>query len=390
MPVTVAPAGWLVPARHTDRYQVVGTQIEDPTGATFYPFGVNTAVKHTSYNYVFEWPPWNTDTISSYSTFGHHIGAAKDWGFNFLRVNAVPWNADGGGPTPGGDPSLVFDLMQPGIDQLITAGFVVMPASHTPVPGSNPTWGDTDDLRVREFWTQALTYYADEPNFWINPFNEPFNLEGSSGAATAITLYTNWIGFLRDLGYKQPIVFDITRQGQGIDDVARGYWDDFMALDDNMLLSWHGYGVATGSSGFTIGSDTYSAYSVTKADNASLAAHANARGIPMIIGEFGKTIDGTTATGTVAGQENVVDWALNDGGAEALDMGMVAWHAGHDAYSLMVASTGYTQYGWPFWNYTETSANGTGLDVTHARSTYGVELWNKGQALDLAGHIVVP
>jgi hypothetical protein len=51
-------------------YTVVGTQIKDPSGATFYPFGANTAVKMTRYNYAFEWEPGSTDTISGFSPPG--------------------------------------------------------------------------------------------------------------------------------------------------------------------------------------------------------------------------------------------------------------------------------------------------------------------------------
>jgi hypothetical protein len=362
-------------------YTVVGTQIKDPSGATFYPFGANTAVKMTRYNYAFEWEPGSTDTISGFSPPGEpglflpHIREASEWGWNFLRINTVPWNDSAGGPTPGGNPTSIMDQLKPGIDQLLAAGFVVMVTSHYPSPGVNPQWGSVDELRNREFWTRCLFHYKDHPRLWINPFNEPHGGGGASAVNNLVVLYTNYISFLRGQGYKNPLVFDIARYAQGIDDVAIGLWDSFMTLDPNLILSWHAYGVNTGENS-VLG---YPAWDVTKASANGLATAAHNRGHCIIIGEFGRSYNGTTVTGSVAGQDNVVEWACVDRDAEVLDMGLVAWHAGHGVYSLIAEAVGGGWSRGPFWSYNGTSPNFP--TTNQPRSVWGVQYWDQGQSL---------
>lgn len=347
-------------------FQVSGTKILDPNGNVFYPFGVNTGVKYTPYPYPYEFPSVDDEqgTISSYesdpTTYPSHVEAARAWGFNTLRVNVIVWNDDANGPTPGGDPAGTCDLIKHGVDELLDAGFVVILDCHEGL-GTQPTVGSDYDDRCRAFITRALSYWGDRANFWVNPFNEPYDDDDSTSITNILALYEAWITFLRGEGYVNPIVFDLPRYGQAINKVADGTFDEFMRLDDNLILSWHNYGFPDGSA------DT------DQTTMEALAAQAHARGHCIMLGEFGFRHDGASdipAEGAYDANVAATEWATVDGRAAFYDMGVTAWHAGHDDHNFTDPDGSGNLA--PFFS---SPNDGTGLNE------YGDMMWSTGQAL---------
>lgn len=350
-------------------FQVSGTKIIDPNGNVFYPFGVNTGVKYTAYPYPYEFPSVDDEqgTISSYEadpvTYPSHVEAARAWGFNTLRVNVIVWNDDPGGPTPGGDPAGTCDLIKHGVDELLDAGFVVILDCHEGI-ATQPTVGSDYDNRCRTFITRALSYWGDRANFWINPFNEPYDDEDATSITNMLTLYESWITFLRSAGYANPIVFDLPRYAQAINKVADGTFDEFMRLDDNLILSWHNYGFPDGDP------DT------DQTTMEALAAQAHARGHCIMLGEFGFRHDGASdipVEGAYDANVAATEWATIDGRAAFYDMGVTAWHAGHDDHNFTDPDGSGNLA--PFFS---SPNDGTGLNA------YGDMMWSTGQTLDVA------
>lgn len=352
-------------------FKVSGTKILDPNGDVFYPFGVNTGIHYTNFPYPFcfvgvtDGPGAINSLESDPTTYPSNVNAARSWGWNFLRTNVIAYNTDLA-PTAAG----TVDLIAHGVDELLNAGFVVLMDGRTNDPGDSlTTLGSDNDLRARAFVTRCLELWGDNPLFWVNPFNEPMGGETTLEIASMIELYTDWITFLRGLDYHNPIVFDLPRYGQGINRVADGTFDDFMELDDNLILSWHHYGYPTEFA------------ATDKTDMETLASTVHAKNYCVIMGELGYQWDGNSPNNYTANLL-ATEWAVEDGRAQALDIGLVAWHAGHDEFN-------FTSDRNPFFM---SGNDGTGLN------SYGDLMWDKGQELyanrasatKYDGHVVVP
>lgn len=344
-------------------FKVSGTQILDPDGNVFYPFGMNTGLHYTNFPYPFMFTSVEDEmgAVNSYEldpvTYPSNVEAARAWGWNIFRTNVVAFNTDLA-PTGAG----TVDLIAHAVNELLAAGFVVLMDGRTNQPGDDTsTLGSANDLNARSFFGRCLELWGGNPLFWINPFNEPFSDEDSISIASMITLYSDWITFLRGAGYANPIVFDLPRYGQALNKLADGTFDAFAELDENLIFGWHNYGFPDGMA------DTDGTVTET------LAAQVAARGHCVLIGETGYRYDGISdivAAGAYEANVQAVEWATIDGRAQFFNMGVTAWHAGHDHHSL-VPPDGSGNLA-PFY----TSPNdGTGL------TAYGDLIWDQGQAL---------
>ena len=333
-------------------FTVSGRDIIDPDGQVFYPVGANAGLKIESWRYVFEHHD-NLGTITSYEhdpiTFPNHIAEAFDWNWNIIRVNTIIYNEDPASPNYQ-DPALLADLLEHGINELLDAGLVVMVTSHdfTGTPGNQVILGGVRDQALKEFLSAAIAKWKDNPYFWINPYNEPYDDEDPTSIANWITLHTEMVEFLRDEGYTGPIVCDLPRWAQGIKSLGEGSLDSFAAIDPNIIFSWHNYGVADGTS---LPSNTIYRHEY-------LAQQAYSKGYCMMVGEFGVANPPESGDGPTEYNAVGATWVLNR--ARDLKIGAIWWHAYHDEYQLLsngrpywesTDGTGLTEYGDLFWKF---------------------------------------
>lgn len=307
-------------------YRIEGTRLLGPDGQRFEIRGANSSVNVTGWPYVFDkntvtgLPEYFTQTDGS--TFGWNwkafgglngmkagdttmsrIEAAKDMGWNTVRVNWAMISADGTSMTA----EKSMELLEEPLRRIADAGLVVILEEHG-LTGKNGPWGGDLELARRGFWDDFCVRYADHPRIWANPYNEP-------AAGTSSAVIANWKDFhvhlvqhMVNQGYKnKPLIIDLPRYAQDIDRLASGELDDAIttmrSVHPDLLLGWHAYGHADRMGGATWDNSTVE-------QHIRLARAAVARGHAIHIGEFG--VDhylnsGLSHKGTKAGADFVID-----------------------------------------------------------------------------------
>jgi mannan endo-1,4-beta-mannosidase len=288
----------------TGQFYVVGDEIIDPRGNTFYPIGANVAIKFTPYGYVFE---------GGNGGIGDHIDDAITWNWNTVRATLICDNTSGV-PT--------FDELVNGIDATINrlseAGIVVILECHD-LTASDPTVGSGDELRIRRFWDEMVTRYGDNPYVWFNIFNEPY---ASENLVDWAVLHEFYVDRIRATGAENIVVADLPHWGQGIDLLGTSSFADELSQRCNTVLGWHAYGAIDQRQG-------------SFADHERAIQAAKAKDMALIVGEFG--------VATPANWGNAGPWTWNISGFEAMaelgpryGIGLLWWHATGDTayYSL--------------------------------------------------------
>jgi mannan endo-1,4-beta-mannosidase len=288
------------------KFYIVGSDIVDPGGNKFYPIGANVGINgQIGFNY-------NDSAIN-------HAADAAAWGWNTVRLNiycttSTPWI------NTYGYANMLRDT-KAFIDAYTAKNIVVMIECHD---------GNPDDSTVRagydKFWTDIMTSYKTNTYVWANPLNEPYWNQNSSWEPQ----YQHYYDLIRGLGGENIIVADALNAGNdsGWDGASRLYDANIgPALVNgrcNVLLSLHAYGGMGGDSA-----------------HSSFIDAVHAKGLAMIVGEFGYTTEGSSTAGNyamnVTGTTAVYDVAPGKG------VGMLWWNGTHnDKYSLK-ADNG------PFW-----------------------------------------
>jgi mannan endo-1,4-beta-mannosidase len=305
------------------KFYIVGSDIVDPDGNKFYPIGANIGINgQIGFNY-------NDSAIS-------HSADAVAWGWNTVRLNIYCTTS-----TPWINTYSYANMLRDTkafIDAYTSKHIVVMIECHD---------GNPDDSNVRtsydKFWTDIMASYKNNTYVWANPLNEPYWNQNSSWEPQ----YQHYYDLIRGLGSENIIVADALNAGNdsGWDGASRLYDANIgPALVNgrcNILLSLHAYGGMGGDG-----------------PHSSFIDAVHAKGLAMIVGEFGYTTDGSSTAG---------DYAMNVTGTNAVynvapgkGVGMLWWHGTHnDKYSLK-ADNG------PFWE----AGNSGNLSVP------GQKFWN--------------
>lgn len=339
-------------------YGISGNRLVDSQGNPFEIRGANTSVRVTTgWNYVFEsnnvngLPEYYSDadlSAAGYNTtaFGglngmtwddttttERIDAALAMGWNCVRVNHAMWSSDNTSITP----ELSKTRLETGIRRLTAAGIVVILEAHD-LTGLNPVWGDADESSIRTFWTDFCTRYADDPMVWANPYNEPHT--SSSSMQPWIDFHTNLVQQMVTDGYAdKPLILDLPRWAQGIDNLAEGSLDS--ALDTmkvaypHILLGWHAYGHADRSKAW--GDNT-------RQDHIDQAKAAVARGHAIHIGEFAGSHHYDDPNINYTASHVAANFVIDDMRTQVPEVnGAFWWHSHHGAEFALTLDR------YPFW-----------------------------------------
>jgi mannan endo-1,4-beta-mannosidase len=275
-------------------FYVVGTHIVAPDGTNFYPVGANVGM-HSN----FDWR----------GTAEGHAADAVDWGWNTVRLTFTCTDAYSFTIRK----SEGYDSLVARVDQVVeeytAQHIVVILECHDAL---------VDQAQVEQFWLDAAHRYKDNPYVWFNPLNEPTWNDNAAWLA----IQQRYLALIRSTGAENVFVADVQNAGNdaGWDGALRVY-DDGMgpALEQgqcNVVFSQHEYG----------GVD----------DNIGAAEYwdrVQAKGLAMLVGEFGYTINGTSTAGSYAQNLAGANSVFTE--APKLGIGALWWHATHgDNYSL--------------------------------------------------------
>ena len=304
---TPAPGG-------SRRFTTVGHHIVDPNGNKFIPIGAN--VTSEPYPAPPTWSWWSTN--QKYATGKSDEALASGW--NMVRVSV----------STGGDSTLQqnFDGVFRLIDEYTAKGIVVT-ASLWDFMGKDPTWEQVlANPNVLALQDQLVARYKDNPYVWLNPLNESSTWSyGTSWAKVGTELYNR----ARSQGWTGVFVWDLPSYGQYIEAAATtSMGTDFLSGKYSTVLSWHNYGA---------GDD---------AKQDLWARQTIAKGIPVMIGEFGQHWDPNNHTNPMdAGERRGTNWTLTR--AYTYGFGAVAWHGAAATYNQFAfrMGTGSAWYDYP-------------------------------------------
>ncbi len=246
------------------KFQVVGKDIIGPDGKRFVPVGANVAPSVKNY------PQW-----AFYNNNGWANGHANDavvWGWNMVRLNVI---------TDLPSDVTIQDMINSTfeiIDEYTAKGIVVMPDSHS-VTGTNSTMTDQRYQNINTFWDAILSRYKDNPYVWVNYVNEPAT-EFARDSSLWKQLGDQQYQRVRERAPDKIFVYDLPIWGQSINELAESnIGEEFLAGKNNVVFSWHNYGGAV-KPGWV---------PVTYNDMSQWAQAVNNKGLPVIIGEFGRS-----------------------------------------------------------------------------------------------------
>ena len=156
------------------------------------------------------------------------------------------------------------------------------------------------------FWDAIIAEFDGNDRVWFNFQNEP------TTDLSAFSVWTTqaewWLRRTREHhGSDNIVVFDIHRWGQDLGGIAGGNYDAWWSametdglLINKTVLSWHAYGSRSGA-----------AYTYAQMD-ADLAA-ARAKGIPVVVGEYGQAAAiGSGNAGNDQFNRNAVEYLCTD------------------------------------------------------------------------------
>lgn len=292
-------------------------RIYDPSGQPFIPVGANIGARKT-----FDWngyAPMDYQGIAD-----NHSDDVLAWGWNAVRLNLLVADNQTWSYIATYGYGAFLDYVDSLVDEYTSKKIVVMLDAH-----DNPRIGDGslyDHIMAQmvRFWTDAGIRYKDNPYVWFNLINEPDFLDGEW-----YDVNDTLARAARQNGAGNIMVVDAPCWGQDIAGspsfpTAKFAYDPSMApalaaVHGNLVLSQHNYGA----------SQMYT----TDQKLTTYIQTVQAAGLPLLFGEYGYTIDGSTTAGS---------YLRNLEGAQAVFnvsvqnfAGSFWWHSTHgDKYSL--------------------------------------------------------
>ncbi len=305
----------------TGQFYIVGKDIIDPDGNIFYPIGANVGVEAN-----FSWR----------GTADGRVNDALEWGWNTIRLTM--YCTDGSSWTSRSKYGYqgLLDQVDGIVQEYTSRKIVVMIECHDPFDNVG---------QVDQFWTDMAKKYKSNTYVWFNAANEPVWSDNNAW----ITFQNKYYDLVRANGAENIFVADALNAGND------GGWDGAMLLYDdpigpdlvkgrcNVLLAMHAYG-GTAS---RIGTEKY--FETIQNKN-----------LPLVIGELGYTVDGSTTAGNFELNRQGTNEALEL--APGRGIGLLFWHGTHgDNYSLK-------NDGGPFYS------GGSGSNLSPA----GQKMWDIG------------
>jgi Cellulase (glycosyl hydrolase family 5) len=155
----------------------------------------------------------------------------------------------------------------------------------------------TDDFNwVDTLNRQLATKYRNNPNVWIEPYNEPHG--GDQSWADWRKEETRWVQTIRNAGFANPVVINTPDWSNDISQIPQ-----YHLADDNIIYAWHRY-----AGGHT--------FDQSKEDQAWASATLSSKF--AIIGDEVGAYNGDPATVNLQWNRDVldyaVDWVKNKGG----------------------------------------------------------------------------
>lgn len=300
-------------------FSTEGGTIYAPDGSVFVPIGANIGLEGYA--------------ATSTTTALGHAADAKAWGWNCVRfpVLATTYRTYSYPSVYGY--SAFLTMLDQAVTQYTAQGIVVMIDCHDLWMFADGNLG-VNCSRIGEldtFWTDMATRYKNNPYVWFNLHNEP-----PVGGDAWADLHVRHTELIRTAGARNIIVCDgplgaLDNAGQpGV--TGKSSWDSTMlprvltAADGNVVLAMHNYGAYR----YPLQYDTYIS-NVTTLGN-----------VPLVIGEYGYTIDGSTTSGTYNANYISAQVVLN----KHPTVGMIWWNANHtDKFSLKSDGTPFYQGG---------------------------------------------
>ncbi len=334
----------------TGRFYVVGKDIIGPDGKPFFPYGGNLAASIKRANGTLE-RPW---TFDFGGTANGHSDAALAWGWTAVRINFVCYYEDQPDFVSADDLARSVAAIA---DEYTAKKIVVMPECHDDTGQTLPL----DDVHMQAadaFWDRVIAAHKDNPYVWINPLNELTSDATDAGqVAYWQQIAQHYLEKRNAAGAENVLVMDIPGYAQGANVVADTDLGSALAEQQcNLIFSWHAYGGAGAT-------DT--------AQYETWYQRMQARGIALLIGEYGYAIDGTPTYPAITWQDSVdaADLVLSLG--KRYGVGSLVWHGtGGSGTSLLFSLMADYQHAATaaFWN----GSNGQGL------SELGHKVWDAG------------
>ncbi len=312
----------------TNQFQVVGTKIFDPNGVEFIAKGVNVNGPG------FGWPgntPSYVDEITG------------TWGFNAIRLNVQELQ-----------PSSYTYAENGTIDQIVQAytqaDTVVMIEPHEK---TGKYWEGTELTRVADWFKDLASRYKDNPYVWFNTSNEPGATNSISNIDKWVTMNETITKAIRSTGADNIIVVDDHFWGQG-----SGQWNGDPVSPNRSAILSQGKNLVNrlGDDGNNIifSLHVYDQWEFGDSKFNSYFDQAKSQGLPMIVGEYGATVDGRFKKATQS--------TLNT--AVPRELGRFAWAWwGGDAWDLTTAGGGQK---------VQLDAQGNPANLTW----FGQQVWN--------------
>lgn len=309
----------------TGNFYIVGKDIIGPDGNKFYPIGANVGIQG-----FFDWR----------GVANGHANDALAWGWNTVRLTILCTNIV---TTPATD-AAIDNIVQ----EYTAKKIVVMIECHDMTMGNvTDQYPNSAISGLDTFWTRMAQKYKTNPYVWFNPENEPF----WSNNTGWVQFHQHYISLIRGQGAENIIVADNMNMGNDAGwNGAKFVYDSSMGPtvnngQCNVVFSMHAYGGAASSVG------TLNYFNNVQAAN-----------LPLLIGEFGYGVDGSSFIGNTAMEQQGANEAFQYGPAKGI--GLIFWHGTHgDMYSVK-------NNGNAFWD------GGNSANLSPA----GQKLWNIGQS----------
>jgi cellulase (glycosyl hydrolase family 5)/uncharacterized protein DUF4214 len=238
----------------------------------------------------------------------------------------------------------VYDYASPDalasyVNSLTSAGIVVELEDHNN-GGSNSGGGQgqifsgsqlSDELN---WFSSVATGFKDNPNVWFGTNNEPSSTDasGNSNPAALSAWQQQTYQAVRDTGNNNPILLEANSGGAGQTNV--GYDAAAYAGMHNVVWDVHFYGWLSGYS--TDQSTVFNTLSGIASDTHAIQS-ADGQ-IPIIVGEYGNSTNGSTIDGNA-------DQVINAVQQSGMGYAAWAWGAGYPGDGLSNGGNGLSGYG---------------------------------------------
>ena len=267
-------------------FKVVGKDIVDPDGNLFLPIGANVGApvldSAGGEAWIFR---LNGDDI----TTPESVAAVDEWGWNFLRVNAVCTAKDANENNAAWGNEEMFTALDQVIDAYTSNGIVVAIECHD-LTGESPSIDDPLLAEVNEFWKAAAERYGDNNFVWFNHLNE-FHASPEPLSDWQAVIDDGYQMFT-ETGTQNLVIFDMPNFGQSLPALSDPVYQEWSKTMCNIVWGWHSYGAITPPGGDV----TNPEQTAFDAEVERLVGSLAAAEIPMVVGEIGYDWDSSRKT----------------------------------------------------------------------------------------------